>query len=100
VYQIAPVAPTCVRNGGTVTLSWIAPANSGTSTVTYRVLDAIDTTIVITPSAQTPLSVSLVANDVSGSSGGVVIQAHENQFGTDSVSAPIVVYVKGVLRCP
>jgi hypothetical protein len=37
---------------------------------------------------------------VSGSSGGVVIQAHENQFGTDSVSAPIVVYVKGVLRCP
>ena len=99
VYQINQVSPTCVRNGNTVTLSWAAPANtSGASAVTYRVVDAGNNSIVIKP-YQAGLSVPLVASDVSGASGTIVVQALDSQFGTSSVSLPISVYVQGVLRC-
>ena len=99
VYQINPVSPTCVRSGNIVTLSWTAPANTtGASAVTYRVVDASNNSIVI-KTYQAGLSVSLVASDLSGSTGSVVVQALESQFGTSSVSLPISVYVQGVLRC-
>ncbi|WP_394771217.1 hypothetical protein [Lacisediminihabitans sp.] len=100
VYQINPVSPTCLRSGNVVTLSWIAPPNTSiSSAVTYRVVDAFDNTIVIKP-YQTGLSVQLVSGDVSGSSGSLVLQAREAEYGTSVASAPVTVYVKGVLRCP
>jgi hypothetical protein len=99
VYQINPVSIACVRSGNTVTLSWTPPANTtGASAVTYRVVDASNTSIVI-KAYQTGLSVPLVASDVSGSSGVVVVQALDGQFGASSASLPVSLYVQGVLRC-
>ena len=97
--QINSVSPSCNRSAGSIALNWAAPSNAGTSTVTYRVVDAVNNTIVI-KAYQPGLSTSLVAADVSGSSGSIVIQATETTNGTTSGSAPIVVYASGILRCP
>ena len=88
VYRMAdPTGLTCTDIGANVSLSWIAPTNTGTTgAISYRIVNA-DTNAVI-KTGITKTKVTITHRDLPATT-TLLIQAVESQYGSSSVGAPI-----------
>ena len=104
VYRMAnPTSLNCTqgRNAKTVTLSWTAPVNYGsTGTVLYQVIDTAGTLIPPQPGGQT--TVSIGSKDLSSPVETLFVQASEDLYGSTSPGVSITLSQQqgGKLPCP
>ena len=104
VYRMAnPTSLTCSpgKSDKTVTLSWTAPVNYGsTGNLSYQVVDTAGTLIPSQPGGQT--TVSIGSKDLNSTVETVLVQANEDLYGSNSPGVPITLSQTqgGKISCP